>query len=51
MADSKSILDTLLSGTSIGALSEMTGAGNDQVQNVLAQAVPTLVGGMKKNVS
>lgn len=51
MADSKSILDTLLSGTSIGALSEMTGAKGDQVQTVLAQAVPTLVGGMKKNAA
>ncbi|NLW89856.1 MAG: DUF937 domain-containing protein [Clostridiaceae bacterium] len=51
MAESKSILDTLLSGTSIGALSEMTGVGSDQVQTVLTQAVPTLVGGMKNNAS
>jgi hypothetical protein len=51
MAGSKSILDTLLSGSSLSALSELTGAGSDQVQNVLAQAVPTLVTGMKKNAS
>lgn len=51
MAESKSILDTLLSGSSIGALSELTGAGNDQVRKVLAQAVPTLIGGMKSNAS
>ncbi len=51
MAESKSILDTLLSGSSLSALSEMTGAGSDQVQKVLSQAVPTLVSGMKKNAS
>ena len=51
MAGSNSILDTLLSGSSIGALSELTGAKGDQVQKVLAQAVPTLVTGMKNNAS
>ena len=48
MAVSKSILDTLLSGSSVGALSELTGAGGDQVQQVLSQAIPPLIGGMKK---
>ncbi|MDD4095261.1 MAG: DUF937 domain-containing protein [Oscillospiraceae bacterium] len=51
MAGSKSILDTLLSGSSVGALSELTGAGGDQVQQVLSQALPTLIGGMKNNAS
>jgi hypothetical protein len=51
MAEINSILDTLLSGSSLSALSELTGAGGDQVQKVLAQAVPTLVTGMKKNAS
>jgi hypothetical protein len=51
MATSNSILSTLLSSGSLGALSDLSGAGKDQVQKVLSEAVPTLVKGMKKNAS
>ncbi len=51
MATSKSLVDTLLSDSSVNVLGEASGAKKEQVQQVLANALPTLIQNMKKNVS
>jgi hypothetical protein len=47
----KTLKDTLLGSTSIKTLSETSGANKSQVQQVLQDALPTLVQSMQKNAS
>jgi len=48
---SKMLKDTLLGSSSINTLSETSGANKNQVQQVLMDALPTLVQSMQKNAS
>ncbi|MDD4493313.1 MAG: DUF937 domain-containing protein [Eubacteriales bacterium] len=48
---SKLLAETLLSGNTVSALSETSGAKGDQVEQVLKSALPTLLQGMQKNAS
>ncbi len=48
---SNDLLSTLLSSGSLESLSEISGAGKGQVQDVLQSALPTLVKSMQKNAS
>jgi hypothetical protein len=51
VAASNDLLSTLLQGGSLETLSKLSGAGKGQVQQVLTDAVPTLVQNMQKNAS
>lgn len=45
------LINTMLGNDSLSALSKTTGASNDQVQKVLANALPSLLKGMQNNSS
>lgn len=47
----KMLTDTLLGSSSVNTLSKSSGANKDQVKQVLAGALPTLVQSMQKNAS
>jgi len=49
VAQSNRLTDTLLGSGSVKALSEISGASEDQVQQALSSALPTLIESMKKN--